>query len=123
MTADEQFRTREVVFDAGDGTARLGFPARLLGAPAAPARPDARRRRQPRRLVGDDDRRRNVTGVAVRQARGAPAPISRGGRHVARRHQSHLWRTHMLMIVGLLAVAGLSYFLVKSRKQTAKSAR
>jgi LPXTG-motif cell wall-anchored protein len=29
----------------------------------------------------------------------------------------------MLMIVGLLAVAGLSYFLVKSRKQTAKSAR
>jgi LPXTG-motif cell wall-anchored protein len=29
----------------------------------------------------------------------------------------------MLMIVGLLAVAGLSYFLVKSRKQSAKSAR
>jgi LPXTG-motif cell wall-anchored protein len=29
----------------------------------------------------------------------------------------------MLMIVGLLAVAGLSYFLVKSRKQIAKSAR
>jgi len=29
----------------------------------------------------------------------------------------------MLMIVGLLAIAGLSFFLVKSRKQTAKSAR
>ena len=29
----------------------------------------------------------------------------------------------MLVIVGLLAVAGLSYFLMKSRKQTAKSAR
>ena len=29
MAVDEQFRTREVVFDAGDGTARLGFPARL----------------------------------------------------------------------------------------------
>jgi crotonobetainyl-CoA:carnitine CoA-transferase CaiB-like acyl-CoA transferase len=30
MAADRQFREREVVFDAGDGTARLGFPARLL---------------------------------------------------------------------------------------------
>jgi LPXTG-motif cell wall-anchored protein len=29
----------------------------------------------------------------------------------------------MFMIVGLVAVAGLLYFLVKSRKQTAKSAR
>jgi LPXTG-motif cell wall-anchored protein len=29
----------------------------------------------------------------------------------------------MLMIVGLVAVAGLAYFLVKSRKQTAKSSR
>ena len=29
----------------------------------------------------------------------------------------------MLMIVGLLVVAGLSFFLVKSRKQTAKPAR
>jgi hypothetical protein len=29
----------------------------------------------------------------------------------------------MLLIVGLAAVAGLTYFLVKSRKQTAKSAR
>jgi len=27
----------------------------------------------------------------------------------------------MLMIVGLVAIVGLSYFLVKSRKQTAKS--
>ncbi len=29
MAASEQFRVREVVVDAGDGTARLGFPARL----------------------------------------------------------------------------------------------
>jgi LPXTG-motif cell wall-anchored protein len=29
----------------------------------------------------------------------------------------------MLVIVGLLAIAGLSFFLVKSRKQTAKSVR
>jgi len=29
MTAHEQFRERGVVFDAGDGTARIGFPARL----------------------------------------------------------------------------------------------
>jgi crotonobetainyl-CoA:carnitine CoA-transferase CaiB-like acyl-CoA transferase len=33
MTADEQFRARGVVFDAGDGTARLGFPARLSEHP------------------------------------------------------------------------------------------
>jgi len=33
MANDAQFRTREVVFDAGDGTARLGFPARLLEHP------------------------------------------------------------------------------------------
>jgi crotonobetainyl-CoA:carnitine CoA-transferase CaiB-like acyl-CoA transferase len=33
MTADEQFRSRGVVFDAGDGTARLGFPARLTEHP------------------------------------------------------------------------------------------
>jgi crotonobetainyl-CoA:carnitine CoA-transferase CaiB-like acyl-CoA transferase len=33
MAANEQFRTREVVFDAGDGTARLGFPARLQEHP------------------------------------------------------------------------------------------
>jgi len=37
MTANEQFRSREVVFDAGDGTARLGFPARLGEHP--PRRP------------------------------------------------------------------------------------
>ena len=29
----------------------------------------------------------------------------------------------MLVIVGLMAIAGLSFLLVKSRKQTAKSAR
>jgi crotonobetainyl-CoA:carnitine CoA-transferase CaiB-like acyl-CoA transferase len=29
MAADEQFASRKVVYDAGDGTARLGFPARL----------------------------------------------------------------------------------------------
>ena len=29
----------------------------------------------------------------------------------------------LLIIVGLLAIAGLSYFLVRSRKQSAKSAR
>jgi len=34
MAADPQFREREVVFDAGDGTARLGFPARLRVHPA-----------------------------------------------------------------------------------------
>jgi crotonobetainyl-CoA:carnitine CoA-transferase CaiB-like acyl-CoA transferase len=34
MTDDEQFRSRGVVFDAGDGTARLGFPARLSEHPA-----------------------------------------------------------------------------------------
>jgi crotonobetainyl-CoA:carnitine CoA-transferase CaiB-like acyl-CoA transferase len=39
MAADEQFRTREVVFDAGDGTARLGFPARLQDHPARPPGP------------------------------------------------------------------------------------
>jgi crotonobetainyl-CoA:carnitine CoA-transferase CaiB-like acyl-CoA transferase len=33
MTADEQFRSREVVHDAGDGTMRLGFPARLTEHP------------------------------------------------------------------------------------------
>ena len=33
MAANEQFREREVVFDAGDGTARLGFPARLQEHP------------------------------------------------------------------------------------------
>jgi len=33
MAADEQFRARGVVFDAGDGTARLGFPARLSEHP------------------------------------------------------------------------------------------
>jgi len=37
MAANEQFRTREVVFDAGDGTVRLGFPARLVEHP--PRRP------------------------------------------------------------------------------------
>jgi len=34
MTMNAQFRTRGVVFDAGDGTARLGFPARLKVHPA-----------------------------------------------------------------------------------------
>ena len=29
----------------------------------------------------------------------------------------------MIIIVGVIAIAGLSFFLVKSRKQTAKSAR
>jgi len=29
----------------------------------------------------------------------------------------------LLIIVGLLAIAGLSYFLVRNRKQSAKSAR
>jgi hypothetical protein len=29
----------------------------------------------------------------------------------------------MLIIVGVIAIAGLSFFLVKSRKQTVKSAR
>jgi LPXTG-motif cell wall-anchored protein len=29
----------------------------------------------------------------------------------------------LLIIVGLLAIAGLCYFLVRSRKQSAKSAR
>ena len=44
MAANEQFRVREVVFDAGDGTARLGFPARLQAPSAArPARPDVDR--------------------------------------------------------------------------------
>ncbi len=33
MVADDQFRSRQVVFDAGDGTARLGFPARLREHP------------------------------------------------------------------------------------------
>ncbi len=33
MSADEQFRARAVVVDAGDGTARLGFPARLREHP------------------------------------------------------------------------------------------
>lgn len=39
MASDPQFRTREVVFDAGDGTARLGFPARLLEHPPRPPGP------------------------------------------------------------------------------------
>jgi crotonobetainyl-CoA:carnitine CoA-transferase CaiB-like acyl-CoA transferase len=39
MVADEQFRTRKVVFDAGDGTARLGFPARLQQHPPRPPGP------------------------------------------------------------------------------------
>ena len=39
MTAHEQFRSREVVFDAGDGTARLGFPARLEQHPPRPPGP------------------------------------------------------------------------------------
>jgi hypothetical protein len=29
----------------------------------------------------------------------------------------------MLIVFGIVAIAGLSFFLVKSRKQTAKSAR
>ncbi len=29
----------------------------------------------------------------------------------------------MIIVVGVIAIAGLSFFLVKSRKQTAKSAR
>ena len=33
MALHQQFREREVVFDAGDGTARLGFPGRLLEHP------------------------------------------------------------------------------------------
>ncbi len=36
MAADPQFRTREVVFDADDGTARLGFPAQLSEHPPRP---------------------------------------------------------------------------------------
>ena len=39
MAANEQFRTRGVVFDAGDGTARLGFPARLHDHPPRPPGP------------------------------------------------------------------------------------
>lgn len=39
MAADEQFRSREVVHDAGDGTARLGFPARLHDHPPRPPGP------------------------------------------------------------------------------------
>ncbi|MDP9333096.1 MAG: CoA transferase [Actinomycetota bacterium] len=39
MAAHEQFREREVVFDAGDGTARLGFPARLQEHPPRPPGP------------------------------------------------------------------------------------
>jgi crotonobetainyl-CoA:carnitine CoA-transferase CaiB-like acyl-CoA transferase len=39
MAADPQFRTREVVFDAGDGTARLGFPAQLTQHPPRPPGP------------------------------------------------------------------------------------
>jgi crotonobetainyl-CoA:carnitine CoA-transferase CaiB-like acyl-CoA transferase len=39
MTADEQFRSREVVHDAGDGTMRLGFPARLSQHPPRPPGP------------------------------------------------------------------------------------
>jgi CoA:oxalate CoA-transferase len=39
MTADEQFRSREVVHDAGDGTARLGFPAQLREHPPRPPGP------------------------------------------------------------------------------------
>ncbi len=39
MTADEQFRSREVVLDAGDGTARLGFPAQLRVHPPRPPGP------------------------------------------------------------------------------------
>ncbi len=65
MTADEQFRSREVVFDAGDGTARLGFPARLHEHPPRPPGP------APAAGVDDVWRRRlgsNVTPVALRQA-------------------------------------------------------
>lgn len=29
----------------------------------------------------------------------------------------------MIIVVGVIAIAGLSFYLVKSRKQTAKSAR
>jgi crotonobetainyl-CoA:carnitine CoA-transferase CaiB-like acyl-CoA transferase len=36
MAADAQFRDREVVFDADDGTARLGFPAQLRVHPPRP---------------------------------------------------------------------------------------
>ena len=39
MTVNEQFVSREVVFDAGDGTARLGFPARLEEHPPRAAGP------------------------------------------------------------------------------------
>jgi len=46
MAADAQFREREVVFDADDGTARLGFAARLRSHPA--------RRPGPTPAVGGD---------------------------------------------------------------------
>ena len=36
---------------------------------------------------------------------------------------NRLWRDAMLVAVGLVAVAGLTYFLMKSRKETSKSTR
>jgi len=39
MAADPQFRDREVVVEAGDGTVRLGFPARLHAHPPRPPGP------------------------------------------------------------------------------------
>jgi crotonobetainyl-CoA:carnitine CoA-transferase CaiB-like acyl-CoA transferase len=39
MAAHPHFRAREVVVDAGDGTMRLGFPARLREHPARPPGP------------------------------------------------------------------------------------
>ena len=39
MAAHPQFRSREIVVDAGDGTARLGFPARLRVHPPRPPGP------------------------------------------------------------------------------------
>ena len=92
MTADEQFRSREVVFDAGDGTARLGFPARLQEHPPRPPGPaPARRRQRRRRRLGPErDARRTSSSRLIsppirqvqkrRSGRQSAANFSRGGK-------------------------------------------
>ena len=65
MTENEQFRAREVVFDAGDGTARLGFPARLDAHPPRPPGPIPDVDADP--AAGRDLVIGNVTPVALRQ--------------------------------------------------------
>ena len=107
MAAHEQFR------DAGSCSTRAtAAAARVPGAAAsAPARPPG----PAPELGGDPD----GWAGASRRSRSSPrSPPIRTSRHSA---ACIAVEGRMLMIVGVVVIAGLVVFLVKSRKQTAKS--